>query len=279
MTRYGMVIDETLCNGCYSCVLACRDEYAGNDYPGYSSAQPMTGMNWIRILEQERGRYPKVKVAYTSVSCMHCDRALCVEMAEDGAVYRRADGIVMIDPVKARGQREIVATCPYRVIEWNDEQQLPQKCTMCAHLLDQGWKEPRCAEACPTRAIVFGDLDDPNSDVSRLLASGATEALHPEFSLQEGVTYIGLPKRFIAGCVVQRDTGLCAEDVCVTVADGAREWSTNTDTFGDFEIDGLTEYRDYTVTLEQPGYKSAELQAFTRSDVYFGEIFLEPSTA
>jgi Fe-S-cluster-containing dehydrogenase component len=279
MTRYGMVIDETLCNGCYSCVLACRDEYAGNDYPGYSAAQPMTGMNWIRIVEKERGQYPKVKVAYTSVSCMHCDQAPCVEMSEDGAVYRRADGIVMIDPVKAKGRRGIAATCPYRVIEWNDGQQLPQKCTMCAHLLDQGWKEPRCAEACPTRAIVFGDLDDPESEVSTLLAAKATEALHPEFGLKENVTYIGLPKRFIAGSVVQSDTGLCAEDVSVTVSDGTGTWVTQTDTFGDFEIDGLAEYQDYSITLEQAGYGSVELRAFTRSDVYLGEILLEPGTA
>jgi Fe-S-cluster-containing dehydrogenase component len=279
MTRYGMVIDETLCNGCYSCVLACRDEYAGNDYPGYSAAQPMTGMNWIRMVEKERGQYPKVKVAYTSVSCMHCGQAPCVDMSEDGAVYRRADGIVMIDPLKAKGQKAIIATCPYRVIEWNDDQQLPQKCTMCAHLLDQGWKEPRCAEACPTRAIVFGDLGDPESEASRLLASATTEALHPEFDLKENVTYIGLPKRFIAGSVVQSDTGLCAEDVRVTVSDGTATWVTQTDTFGDFEIDGLAEYQDYSVTLEQAGYGCVELRTFTRSDVYLGEILLEPGSA
>ena len=152
MARYGMVIDETLCNGCYCCFLACRDEHCGNDYPGYSSAQPMSGMNWMRVIEKERGKYPKVKVAYTSVLCMHCDDALCVKMSRDGAVYRRPDGIVIVDPVKAKGQKNIVSTCPYRVIEWNEEKQLPQKCTLCAHLLDQGWKEPRCAEACSYRS-------------------------------------------------------------------------------------------------------------------------------
>ena len=98
-------------------------------------------------------------------------------MAQNKAVYRRQDGIVMIDPVKAKGQKQIVTACPYRVIEWNEEKQIPQKCTFCAHLLDKGEKEPRCVESCPTGALVFGDLDDPKSEVAKLMASGKTEAL------------------------------------------------------------------------------------------------------
>ncbi len=203
MTKYGMVIDITRCNGCYSCFLACRDEYCGNDYPPYSLSQPFSGHFWMRIIERERGQYPKVKVAYTPVLCMHCEDPPCAKASPNNAVYQRADGIVIIDPEKAVGQKEIVSACPYRVIYWNEEKNIPQKCTFCAHLLDQGWKEPRCVEVCPTLALVFGDIEDPKSEISKLIASGKVEALNPEYELGEKVYYIGLPKKFIAGTVVR----------------------------------------------------------------------------
>src|SRR3989304_2820373 len=199
MTRYGMVIDIKRCTGCYNCFLTCRDEYAGNEYKGYSAAQPMSGMNWIKVIERERGQYPKVKVAYTPVMCMHCDNAGCIKAARGGAVYRRPDGIVIIDPVKAKGQEQIVAGCPYRVIEWNAEAQVAQKCTMCAHLLDKGEKVPRCVESCPTGALIFGDLDDAKSEISKIVASGKTEILHTEYGMKEKVSYLSLPKKFVAG--------------------------------------------------------------------------------
>ena len=170
MARYGMVIDITRCNGCYNCFVACRDEHWNNDYPPYSVGQPFSGSFWLRIIEKERGSYPKIKVAYTPVLCMHCENAPCIHVAKNNAVYRRPDGIVVIDPERAVGQREILNACPYRVIYWNEEKNLPQKCTLCAHLIDRGWKEPRCAEACPTQAMVFGDMDDPNSKISQLIA-------------------------------------------------------------------------------------------------------------
>jgi Fe-S-cluster-containing dehydrogenase component len=151
--KYGMIIDVSRCNGCYNCFLACRDEFCGNDYAGYSAAQPYSGQFWIRIIEKERGQYPKVKVAYTPIPCMQCENAPCIDAALNGAVYHRADGILIIDPEKAKGQKQMVDACPYRVIYWNEEKSIPQKCTFCAHLLDQGWREPRCVEVCPTKAL------------------------------------------------------------------------------------------------------------------------------
>ena len=139
----------------------------------------MTGMNWIRVIERERGQYPVVKVAYTPITCMQCEDAPCIKAARNKAVYRRPDGIVIIDPVKAKGQKQIVTACPYRVIEWNEEKQIPQKCTLCAHMLDKGEKVPRCVESCPTDALVFGDLDDPNSEVSKYVKKGA-KGLEPK---------------------------------------------------------------------------------------------------
>jgi len=275
MARYGMVIDLTRCNGCYNCFLACRDEYCGNEYPGYSAEQPMTGQFWMRVIEKERGKYPKVKLAYVPITCMHCENAPCITAAQGKAVYRRPDGIVIIDPKKSKGQKQIVSACPYRVIYWNEEKDIPQKCTLCAHLLDEGWKEPRCVELCPTGAIVFGDLDDPKSEAAKLIASSATEALHPEYALKDKVVYIGLPKKFVAGTVLYGDKDECAEGVTVTLSGNGGKKTAKTNFFGDFEFDGLPDDVDYRVKIAARGYKEQELEATTKVDVYLGEVTLK----
>jgi Fe-S-cluster-containing dehydrogenase component len=277
MARYGMVIDINKCIGCYNCFLACRDEFAGNEYKGYSAAQPMEGQNWIRVIEKERGQYPKVKVSYTPIPCMHCDDAPCIKMAQNGAVYKRADGIVIIDPVKARGQKELISSCPYRVIEWNEQEQLPQKCTLCAHMLDKGEKEPRCVESCPTGALVFGDLDDHGSEVSRLMASGKTEALHGGYDIKEKVRYMGLPGKFIAGTVIYGDRDECAEGVTVALSRDSDRQEVKTNAFGDFEFEGLADNTEYTIGITAGGYKEQTITAKTRKDIYLGEINLKNS--
>ncbi len=235
----------------------------------------MTGHFWMRMVEKERGKYPKVKVAYSPVPCMHCDDAQCVRIAaQDKAIYKRPDGIVLIDPVKSKGQKNLVSACPYRVIYWNEEKQIPQKCTFCAHLLDQGWKEPRCVEACPTRALMFGDLDDPNSEVAKLVASGKVELLHPEYNMKDKVTYIGLAKKFIAGSVVFGDKKECAEHVTVTLIGDGKRQAVKTNNYGDFEFEGLHDNKEYKVKIKHPGYKEQELSARTSADIYLGEIVL-----
>jgi len=274
MTRYGMVVDITKCNGCYNCFLACRDEYCGNDYPPYSLAQPISGHFWMKIIERERGKYPKVKVAYMPMLCMHCDDAQCVKMSRNGSVYRRPDGIIIIDPEKSRGQKHLLSACPYQAIYWNEEAEIPQKCTFCAHLLDAGWKEPRCVEACPTGALVFGDLDDPDSPVSKLTSSGNVEVLHHEFDMKDKVTYIGLPKRFIAGSVVFGDKDECAENVTVMLRGEGETKTVQTNNFGDFEFEGLPDDAEYSIKVEYPGYETKELNARTNIDVYLGDIIL-----
>lgn len=277
-SRYGMVIDITKCNGCYNCFLACRDEYCGNDYPPYSASQPNTGQFWMRIMEKERGKYPKVKVAYTAMPCMHCEEASCVKGAKEDAIYKRTDGIVIIDPKKSVGQKGFVSACPYRVIYWNEEKQIPQKCTFCAHLLDKGWKEPRCVEACPTGALTFGDLNDANSEVAKRMASGKVEVLHPEYGLKEKVSYIGLPKRFVAGAVVFGDTDECGEGAKVTLEGKGEKRVVKADNYGDFEFEGLSADKTYVVKVEQAGYKTHKIEVKTKVDVYLGDIVLAKTT-
>ncbi len=152
MKTWHLVVDVALCQGCNNCRLACKDEHVGNDWPGYFRPQPLHGMRWIEVPIRERGQYPLVDVAYRPTLCTHCEDAPCVARS-GGAISKRADGIVLIDPDKARGHRELVQACPYGHIKWDEESSTPQKCTLCAHLLDKGWSQPRCVQACGPGAL------------------------------------------------------------------------------------------------------------------------------
>ena len=120
------------------------------------------------IDRKERGQYPIVQVAYLPQPCMHCTEAPCLRDSPAGTIYRADNGLVIIDPVKAKGHPEIVETCPYGVIYWNEEAQVPQKCTGCAHLIAEGWTETRCSQVCPTGAITLVLADDAEMAAARL---------------------------------------------------------------------------------------------------------------
>ena len=161
MVTYGMIIDLTKCQGCSLCLQACKDEFVGNDWSPYSKPQPALGQFWINQKKVVRGQVPgKVKARSYSYLCNQCLNAPCISAAQNGAVYRRSDGIIIIDPVLSAGQKQIVQSCPYGVIYWNQDLNIPQKCTFCAHLLDNGWTQPRCVQACPTNALTFGQYSD-----------------------------------------------------------------------------------------------------------------------
>lgn len=274
MTRLSFLIDVTRCSGCHNCFVACRDEHYGNDYAPYSAPQPLEGQFWMQVKEIERGAYPRPKVDYVPIPCQHCAEAPCMAVAQDGAVYRRDDGIVVIDPVKARGQRQIVEACPYRVVFWNAELEIPQKCALCAHRLDEGEKQPRCSEACPTGAMVFGDLDDPSSEISQRVAALETEVLHPEYECAPLVLYHGVPKRFVAGEVVLDGADACARGVKVVLEGAGVRAETASDVFGLFEFEGLAKNAAYRVTVAHEGFRTQEFDIETHTDVYLGEVVL-----
>ncbi len=112
MKRYAIAIDITRCDGCGSCFLACKDEYTGNDHPPYSVAQPNHGHKWLNLREVEQGAGSKVKMDYIPVMCQHCENPVCAEGAPEGAVYTRPDGVVILDPVKAKGRKDMVESAP-----------------------------------------------------------------------------------------------------------------------------------------------------------------------
>ncbi len=278
MIQWGFVIDISKCIACYCCFIACKDEYWDNDYPSYTAAQPKHGQFWMNIAKNERGKYPYIKVAYMPVPCMQCEDTPCIKAAKDGAVYQRPDGIVVIDPQKAVGQKQLLEpeACPYGVIFWNEEKNLPQKCTFCVHRLEEG-KIPRCVQACPSECLHFGDLDDPESDVSKLLKSAKAEVFHPEWKAKPRVYYIDLhkmTKHFVAGAVIYGDTDECAEGVAATLIANGKSVKTTTNNYGNYEFDGLDAGK-YSVKLECAGYDSKTIDVDLKTDSYLGDIILD----
>ncbi len=152
--KKAFVFDAAVCNGCYNCQIACKDEHCGNDWTPYAKSQPETGQFWLKLLENVKGTVPKVKVSYRVQLCMHCDNAACIIACPvEDCIYRRDDGLVIINPDKCTGCKKCIDSCPYNAIYFNPDLNIAQKCTGCAHLLDRGWKEPRCVDACPTLAL------------------------------------------------------------------------------------------------------------------------------
>ena len=186
-----MIIDLALCNGCHNCQVACKDEHCANDWSPIARPQPDTGQFWNKVVHLERGSFPKVQVTYHHTICQHCEDAPCLAACPSNAIYRRDDGIVIIDPGKCCGNKMCIAACPYEgVIFFNEHLNMAQKCTFCAHLLDRGWTEPRCSDACPTGAFTFGDDSDPATAAK----IAAAELLKPELATRPRVYYLNLPK-------------------------------------------------------------------------------------
>ena len=108
MKQWNLIVDVANCTNCNLCVLAVQDEYCGNEFPGYAAEMPKHGHRWIEIKQKVRGKAPLVDAAYLPVMCQHCDEAPCIKAAKNNAVTKRSDGIVLIDPDKSKGQRQIV---------------------------------------------------------------------------------------------------------------------------------------------------------------------------
>jgi Fe-S-cluster-containing dehydrogenase component len=241
--KWNLIVDVEKCDNCRACYIAVKDEYIGNDFPGCSAAQPAQGHHWLDIRRKERGRYPLVEARFMPVMCNHCDDAPCMKVARDGAVRKRPDGIVIIDPEKSKGQRQIVDACPYGAVSWNEERQIPQHWTFDAHLLDAGWTQTRGEQACPTR--VFRTLKVEDEEMQRIATREGLEVLGPGLGTRPRVYYANLhlmTKCFVGGTVVRHAGGVeeCAAGVEVVLTRDGREVGTaTTDAFGEFKIDRL----------------------------------------
>ncbi len=281
MKQYAFIIDIGKCENCNNCFLSCKDEHCGNDWPGYSRPQPLHGQRWMNIRRKERGAFPLVDIAYLPQPCMHCDQAPCVA-AGGGAVLKREDGIVLIDPKKAKGRKDLLSSCPYGAIWWNEEEQIPQKCTLCAHLLDDGWKVPRCVQSCPTGAITvfFGE----QAELQRRIVEEHLQTL----SVAQGD--VGTPRcyyknlyrynrYFLAGSIAEWVKGIeeCAVGVQVTLKKGEVIVGEQiSDDFGDFKFDDLAENSgDYQLVMSVAGNDVKKLKVSLSDEYSVGTIILE----
>ncbi|MFD0703133.1 4Fe-4S ferredoxin [Slackia equolifaciens] len=203
MTRYGIAIDLHRCTGCHTCTIACKIQ---NNIP--------MGLLWNRVITEGSdmvdgavGEYPNLTRRYVPVACQHCENPACMRVCPTGATYKDDKGRVEIDYDKCIGCRMCMAACPYnaRVFNWNEPHREPdfdygdktvpvrskgvaEKCTLCKERTDRG-EEPRCVVACMGRARTFGDLDDPNSEISKLIAERHAYVLLEEQGTKPQVHY------------------------------------------------------------------------------------------
>lgn len=198
--RWGMLIDTNKCApGCDDCVKACRSENGLPQDPKPTDAQ------WVRKIEIKEVRTGRTVSA--PVMCQHCAEPPCVDVCPTGASFKRADGIVLVDRHSCIGCRYCMMACPYKARSFVHEAVADQKpdvprgkgcvegCTLCVHRLDAGNTVTACAEACTKaghNAIVFGDLNDPDSEISRRVREWTTTQLRPDLNLDPGVRYRGL---------------------------------------------------------------------------------------
>jgi molybdopterin-containing oxidoreductase family iron-sulfur binding subunit len=198
--RWGMLIDLNHCDsGCSECVSACNEE---NGLHGHG--RPATDAQWIRKVEI---RNPDTgQKRSLPVMCQHCAEPPCVDVCPTGASFKRADGIVLVDRHICIGCRYCMMACPYKARSFVHEELEDQKphaprgqgtvesCTMCVHRVDAG-VQPACVEACGNSgggARIFGDLKDPDSEISKRVASYATQQIRADLGLDPGVRYRNL---------------------------------------------------------------------------------------
>lgn len=277
MSKWNLIIDVAKCENCHNCTLSVKDEYVGNAFPGYSRPQPLHGHEWIRIDRQVRGSGTMVDAAYLPTMCNHCDDAPCIK-AGGGCVAKRADGIVLIDPDKARGRRDLVDACPYGAIWWNEEEQVPQHWFFDAHLLDQGWVEPRCSQACPTGAMKAVKVAD--AAMAGIAAEERLEVLRPDLGTKPRIWYANLhrfTKVFIGGEVLSEVGGKadCVEGAQVRlIRDGAQLAEATTDMFGNFKFDGLEPNGSAYVVEIRHSVGTARAEVGLETSVYLEGLLL-----
>lgn len=257
-----ILFDASLCNGCYGCQMACKDEHCGNSWLPIAAEQPMTGEYWCRVDQRTRGKVPEVKVEYVPRWC-DSDEELLRTAPE--CVYKREDGIVIIDPEKAKGRKDLADK--FDGVYWNEELELPQKCTMCAHLLDDGWTVPRCVDVCATGALRFVDTEEVADEL----------ADYTQFDPESHYYYKNIPGRWVYGVLVDRTINevIIGATVNLTNAEGETVATVETDDFGEFRFREITASA-YSVTATVEGYEPVDLAiAAETEDVVLGDIFLK----
>jgi hypothetical protein len=207
-----------------------------------------------------------------------------MKAARDGAIVKRADGIVIIVPERAKGQRQLVEACPYGAIWWNEEKQLPQAWPFDAHLLDAGWTQTRGAQVCPTRAMRTLHVED--EEMQRIAREEKLSVLHPELKTKPRVYYKNLDRWtrvFVAGSLAGEIGGVteCVEGARVTLEkDGAKLAEALSDPYGDFRFGGLEEASGtYKLRVADGRFTPKTFEVSLGKSTVLGTIMLEKRPA
>ena len=192
--KLGLVIDLDTCVGCHACATSCKEWNAGGIAGPLTDERPYAkdpqGVWFNRVhsyeLEADAATQQPAQTLHFPRSCLHCETPACVTVCPTGASYKRAeDGIVLVDEDKCIGCKLCSWACPYGAREYSEVEGVMKKCTLCVDRiynenLDEVDRQPACVQACPTKARHFGDLGDPDSDISRLVLDRGGVALMPE---------------------------------------------------------------------------------------------------
>lgn len=201
--QLALVIDLNVCVGCHACVTSCKEwNTSGSAGPlvdqNAYGANP-TGTFFNRVQTYEAGTFPNTETIHFPKSCLHCEEPPCVPVCPTGASYKRAeDGIVLVDYDKCIGCKYCAWACPYGAREIDEERQVMTKCTLCIDriydaALPPRDRQPACVSACPTGARLFGDVKDPDSEVSKAIRERGGYPLMPEWGTRPANQY--LPRR------------------------------------------------------------------------------------
>jgi Fe-S-cluster-containing dehydrogenase component/formate-dependent nitrite reductase membrane component NrfD len=185
MTRYAFVIDQRKCIGCHACTVACKAEH---DVP--------IGVNrtWVKYIE--KGEFPNARRYFLVNRCNHCEDAPCVTICPTKALFKRADGIVDFDSTRCIGCKSCMQACPYDALYIHPDTHTAAKCNYCAHRTERAL-EPACVVVCPERAIIAGDMDNPQTEIAHLIAREPVRVRKPEQGTKPKVFYIGAEETII----------------------------------------------------------------------------------
>lgn len=186
MTKYGFAINLHRCIGCRTCTVSCKME---NKVADGLARIPVHNNEGATTLDAPSGTYPNVTFVWQPTPCQHCDNAPCVEACPTGATTKRDDGVVVIDKETCIGCETCVKACPYDARTLDPEAGVVDKCELCIHRLSNGVETTMCQICCPNRAITVGDLDDPDSAISKIVAENECELLNPEAGTGPNVYY------------------------------------------------------------------------------------------
>jgi Fe-S-cluster-containing dehydrogenase component/formate-dependent nitrite reductase membrane component NrfD len=183
--RYGFVIDHNRCIGCHACTVACKEEH---------NVPVGVFRTWVKYIE--KGEFPETSRHFGVMRCNHCDAAPCVEICPTSALFRRDDGIVDFDNSRCIGCKSCMQACPYDALYIDPNNNTAAKCNFCAHRIELNL-EPACVIVCPTRAIIAGDLDDPQSGISHMVATQKVAARKPQKGTKPKLFYAGIEGDFL----------------------------------------------------------------------------------